>query len=135
LGQAKKAVCDRLPPKVSRSIKAALATFCIFALWSTTASAQSERGNITGLLTDPSGAAIAGAQLTIVQTATNAVAKAQTTGSGEYNAPNLPPGVYRIEVSAPGFKRFVQQNVTVSAGGTVRIDAVLQVRQVSDRSK
>ncbi len=94
--------------------------------------AQSERGNITGIISDPAGAAIAGAELSVISRDTNAVTKATTTSSGEYNAANLPPGVYRIEITAPGFKHFVQQNVVVSAATTVRVDALLQIGQVSE---
>jgi hypothetical protein len=93
---------------------------------------QSERGNITGIVTDPTGAAVAGASLTITQRDTNAAVSLTTTASGEYNAPNLLPGGYRIEITATGFKRFVQQNLVVSAGSTVRVDAVLQLGQVSE---
>ena len=94
--------------------------------------AQNERGSISGLLTDQTGAAVASAALSITQTATNAVTKTVSNASGEYSAPNLVPGTYRIDVSMAGFKHFVQQNVTVSAGGTVRIDVVLQLGQVSE---
>src|SRR5207237_3841315 len=59
--------------------------------------------------------------------------KLVTTNSGEYNAPNLPPGAYRVEITFSGFKRFVQQNVVVSAATTVRIDAQLQLGQVSEQ--
>ncbi len=94
--------------------------------------AQGERGNITGVVTDPTGAALAAAELSVISRDTNAVAKAITTSRGEYNVPNLPPGVYRIEITAVGFKRFLQQNVVVSAATTVRIDALLQLGQVSE---
>ena len=94
--------------------------------------AQSERGNITGLVTDPTGAAVAGAQLTLTQRDTNAIAKAVSTSTGEYNFPNLIPGAYRLEITSTGFKRFVQQNLMLSAGNTVRIDAALQLGQVSE---
>lgn len=66
--------------------------------------AQSERGSITGLITDPTGAAIAGAELSIVNRDTNAVAKSTTTSTGEFTLPNLPPGNYRVEITASGFK-------------------------------
>src|SRR5262249_404283 len=56
----------------------------------------------------------------------------QSTSAGDYNAANLSPGKYRIEISASGFKRFVQDNVTLTAGNTVRADAQLQIGQVSD---
>jgi hypothetical protein len=64
--------------------------------------AQSERGNITGIITDPAGAAVAGADLTVISRDTNAATKVTTTSTGEYNVPNMPPGVYRIEITAPG---------------------------------
>ena len=94
--------------------------------------AQSERGNITGIVTDPTGASVAGAQLTLVQRDTNTLTKAVSTGTGEYNLASLQPGAYKIEITASGFKRFVQQNLMVSGGGTVRVDATLQLGQVSD---
>jgi hypothetical protein len=94
--------------------------------------AQSERGNITGIVTDPTGAAVAGAQLTLTQRDTNAVSNAVATGAGEYNFPNLLPGAYKLEVSAAGFKRFMQQNITVSAGNSLRVDATMQIGQVSE---
>ncbi len=95
--------------------------------------AQSERGNITGIVTDPTGAAVAAAELSVIHRDTNATTRAVTTGTGEYNIPNLVPGVYRIEITAAGFKRFIQQNVTVSTSSTVRIDVQLQLGQVSER--
>ena len=94
--------------------------------------AQSERGNITGVASDPSGAAVAGAEITVTQRDTNAVVKGTTTASGEYNIPNLIPGAYRIDIVAAGFKRFVQQNLMINAGNTVRVDATLQLGQVSE---
>src|SRR2546423_8147681 len=95
--------------------------------------AQSERGNITGIVSDPTGAAVAGAQVAIVNRDTNATVNVVGSSSGEYNAPTLRPGIYRVEITAPGFKRFVQQNVAVSASGTVRLDAQVQLGQVSDQ--
>jgi hypothetical protein len=94
--------------------------------------AQSERGNISGIVSDPQGGAVAGASLKIVNLGTNALVSAVASPSGEYNAPNLSPGAYRIEVTAPGFKRFVQDNVIVAAASTLRADIQLQLGQVSE---
>src|ERR1700738_3231835 len=102
----------------------------LFITLVSSAMAQSERGNIAGIVTDPQGAAIAGAQLAVIHRDTNTTTRVTTTPSGEYNAPNLVPGVYRIEITAPGFKRFLDQNVTVGASSTVRVDAQLQLGQV-----
>src|SRR3954470_22227657 len=81
--------------------------------------AQIERGNITGVVTDPTGAAIASAELSVINRDTNGATKLITNSAGEYNAPSLQPGSYRIEITAPGFKHFVRQNIIVSASTTV----------------
>ena len=94
--------------------------------------AQSERGNISGIITDPQGAAVGGAVLRVINVNTNATVNAVAAQSGEYNAPNLSPGTYRIEITAPGFKRFVQENVIVAAASTLRTDIQLQLGQVSE---
>jgi len=70
------------------------------AVFATAAWAQEVTAAITGKITDPSGAAIAGAELNVVNPATNATAKAVSTATGEYNVPNLLPGVYRVEIAA-----------------------------------
>ncbi|MCX6626009.1 MAG: carboxypeptidase-like regulatory domain-containing protein, partial [Candidatus Solibacter sp.] len=66
--------------------------------------AQIDNGNITGRVTDPSGAVIAGAQVTVTQTAMNFEAVAQTNEEGIYRAQSLRPGPYRVSVTAAGFK-------------------------------
>jgi hypothetical protein len=95
--------------------------------------AQSERGSITGLVSDPTGAAIAGAEITVTNRDTNGVSKTVSSASGEYSVPNLSPGTYRIEVSSTGFKRYLQQNAVLTASSTMRIDAVMQLGQVTDQ--
>ena len=94
--------------------------------------AQSERGNITGVVTDASGSAMANVPVTIVNTATNSTERVSTTTTGEYNAPNLTPGTYRVEVSAPGFRGVVQNNIVLTAGATVRSDAQLQIGKLTE---
>ncbi|MBL8220361.1 MAG: carboxypeptidase regulatory-like domain-containing protein, partial [Bryobacterales bacterium] len=95
--------------------------------------AQTERGNITGVVTDPAGATVPAADITVIHRDTNAAQRTVSTNRGEYNVPNLFPGNYRIEITAAGFKRYVQQNLMVTAGGTLRIDAALQLGQVSEQ--
>src|SRR5437016_12422841 len=68
--------------------------------------AQSERGAITGLVTDTTGAVVAGASVEIVSRATNIAVRVTSTTAGEYNAANLSPGDYKVQVSAAGFQRF-----------------------------
>ncbi len=93
--------------------------------------AQTERGNITGQVKDPSGAAIPGAEVSAVQVTTNLRNTAQSTTAGEYNIP-VPPGVYRVVVSAAGFKRYARENVTVTAATTIRLDAMLEIGALTE---
>lgn len=94
--------------------------------------AQSERGNIAGIVTDPGGAAVANASLRVINRDTNATLNIQSTDTGEFSAPNLTPGAYRVEISASGFKTYLQNSVVVAAATTVRLDAQLQLGQVSE---
>src|SRR5215471_285052 len=94
--------------------------------------AQSERASIAGAVTDASGAKVANAPVAITNKATNISSRVITTSAGEYSAPNLSPGTYRVEISAPGFRRSVTDNVTLTAGGVSRIDVQLEVGQVSE---
>ncbi len=94
--------------------------------------AQSITGSITGLVTDASGAVIPGAEITIIQTDTNARSTVQTDASGNYTAPQLPRGSYRVEVSARGFKRYVQGGITLQIQQTARVDIQLTVGEVAE---
>jgi hypothetical protein len=94
--------------------------------------AQSDRGTITGVVTDSAGAVIPAAKVAVVHTGTNVTLNLVATEEGEFSATNLPVGPYRIEISQTGFKRYVQAGIIVTAGGTVRADAQLQVGQVSE---
>ncbi len=94
--------------------------------------AQTDRGSISGQITDASGAVIAGVQLSLTHTATNTTSSISASDTGEYSVPNLPVGAYRIEISQPGFKRYLQENIVVAAGLAVRVDVQLQLGQVSE---
>jgi outer membrane receptor protein involved in Fe transport len=94
--------------------------------------AQSERANLTGSVTDPSGAPIASATVIVIHLDTNTTAAVKTTPGGDYNVSNLSPGRYRVEMSAGGFKRFVREDVTLTAAGTVRLDAQLSLGQLTE---
>jgi hypothetical protein len=108
-------------------VQVACAFFVCAALF-----AQSERGNITGGVTDSTGAVVAGVAVLITNAATGVPERVVTTSAGEYNAANLVPGVYTIEISSPGFKRFSEAGITLTAGSTARIDAKLEVGAVGE---
>ncbi len=92
---------------------------------------QSEWGNITGVVTDPSGAVVAGAEIMIVATATNAAKTTISGTAGQYNIP-VAPGAYQVQVSLPGFKKYLAGNVVVTAATTVRLDIKLEVGALTE---
>jgi hypothetical protein len=88
---------------------------------------QAGTGTITGIITDPAGAAIPNANVEVKNTDTNAPYPTVTTGTGAYTVPQLPPGPYSVTVTAPGFKQLNRAGITVDAGQTVPLDLTLQV--------
>jgi hypothetical protein len=97
-----------------------------------TAFAQTERGNITGQITDSTGAAVPGATVIITNAATNISATFTTTNAGDYNAASLSPGTYRVEVTASGFKKAIRDAVVLTAAATMRADLRLEIGQVNE---
>ena len=89
--------------------------------------AQSDRGTITGTVSDPAGAVVAGAGIEARNVATGAVYPVASSTTGNYTIVQLPAGNYELSVSVPGFKKFVRQNLVVEVAGTLRIDALLEV--------
>ncbi|PYV44355.1 MAG: hypothetical protein DMG06_06710 [Acidobacteria bacterium] len=93
--------------------------------------AQGDRGTITGTVTDPSGAVIAGASVTATNTATRLSAQTATTSSGHYTIPALRVGTYEVTVEQAGFKKYVQSGIVVEVGQTVRADAAMQLGEAT----
>src|SRR5215469_13011115 len=93
--------------------------------------AQITTSTIVGTVTDTSGAAVPNAQVAAVNTSTNLSRSAQTNGEGEYRVEFLPVGEYRVEVTAGGFEKSVRTSVVLQVGQPARVDAQLQVGQVS----
>ena len=95
-------------------------------------SAQIDNGNITGRVTDPTGAAIAAAQVTVTQTETNFETPSVANEEGLYRAFNLRPGPYRVTVVAPGFKKAVRSGLDLRGGQTLAVDMKLEVGAVNE---
>src|SRR5262245_6464826 len=96
------------------------------------ASAQVGGGDITGVLTDQSGAAVPGATVTITNVATNRQRVVTSTSDGAYTAASLAPGDYRIEIALSGFTPVRRDGVTVVTGQKTRVDVVLSVGAVGE---
>src|SRR5436309_12715314 len=101
-------------------------------LFTTAAFAQTSTGSITGLVADASGAAIAGARITVRNMATNATVNTASTATGNFTAPSLPPGDYEIAVTAPGFKRAAAAHVEVRATQITTQNITLEVGDVAE---
>jgi hypothetical protein len=93
---------------------------------------QVDNGNITGRVTDPTGAVIAGARVTVTQTDMNFETQTETNEEGLYRAVQLRPGPYRITVVAQGFKRHVRENVVLRVNETLAIDARMEVGALAE---
>src|SRR5262245_14742311 len=96
-------------------------------------SAQTFRGTILGTVTDPSGAVVAGAKVTVKNTGTSLERTTQTSGDGSYSLPELPIGTYDVTVTQSGFQTFVAKGVTVDVAAERRVDANLKAGEVSTR--
>src|SRR5262245_9886015 len=96
-----------------------LLAICLF-IFALTAFAQTDRGTITGTVSDASGAVIPGATVEAKNLGTGITYNAGSSETGNYTLPQLPVGTYEVAVSLPGFKRFVSPNVTVSVAQVIR---------------
>jgi hypothetical protein len=103
----------------------------LLALAARVAHAQTPTGTIAGLMSDPSGAPVAGAPLTIINLVTGRPRIATTSGDGRFIVDALPPASYQIVVELDRFKR-VRRTANVEAGTTTRVDLALEVGSLSE---
>ncbi|MCU1335434.1 MAG: hypothetical protein JWO19_1015 [Bryobacterales bacterium] len=89
--------------------------------------AQSDRGTITGTVSDPAGAVVANAPIDIRNVETGIVNRAASSATGNYTIAQLPAGQYELSVTVPGFKKYVRQSLTVGVAQTFRVDVLLEV--------
>ncbi|MGA9884891.1 MAG: carboxypeptidase regulatory-like domain-containing protein [Candidatus Acidiferrales bacterium] len=87
---------------------------------------------LNGTVTDPSGAIVEGASITVRNTNTNAASTATTNGSGFYAVANLPPGNYNITVSHSGFANY-SQTFVLAVGESATVDAKLQLASQGEK--
>jgi len=95
--------------------------------------AQVERGTISGTISDSSGAPMIGVVITVTNAATGVEFKTITSDQGQYVAPNLIPGRYRVLASQAGFKTVAREDVIARANERSTVDLLLQVGEVTER--
>jgi len=88
---------------------------------------QTANGTITGTITDSTGAAIAGAAIEVTNTETGVNTPTVSTPTGAYTVPNLQPGAYSVNVTAPGFKKYTRSGLTLAAAQVLGLDIPLEV--------
>jgi Carboxypeptidase regulatory-like domain/TonB dependent receptor/TonB-dependent Receptor Plug Domain len=115
-----------------RSFIAATALL-LAALVSSPVSAQVAGGTLSGTITDPSGAGIPQAQITIKNLATGVERSLTTNTDGFYTVPNLLPGEYQVTISAKGFNTEVKPGITINVGALQVFDLALQIGTVTHR--
>ena len=121
-------------PRFARPRQAFPALFlfglCV-ALVGVPAPAQTFFGSVVGTVTDASGATVPDAAVTLTNPGTAERRTAQTDGNGNYQFVNLVPGSYKMDLEKPGFKRLTRDGIQVQVQATVRIDAAMQVGEVT----
>ena len=94
--------------------------------------AQSDRGTMTGTISDPAGAVIAGAGVEARNTETRALYPVAASATGNYTIPQLPAGTYELTATVPGFKKFIRTGLIIQAAQTIRVDATLEVGNATE---
>ena len=114
----------RLHPVLCLLVVCLLSSFPAFA--------QSPNGTISGVVLDPTGAIIAGADITVVNDATRIEYPTTTNNEGIYVVANLPPGSYRIQVAKIGFKTLIKPDIVLSVQDALAINFNLPIGAASE---
>src|SRR6266852_4975623 len=114
--------------KALRSIAIFLIAFCALDI----AYGQSQEGRILGTVTDQSGGLVKGAHVTITNVDTGVARTLETNDAGDYVAPSLPPGLYKLVVEATGFKKVERGGIRLEVAKDLRLDVTMQPGSVSE---
>jgi hypothetical protein len=119
--------------RVRPLVLSVLFSLVVFSLaFGGTATAQSFLGTIRGTVVDPQGAPVSGAAVVIVDESTGTSRTLETDGQGRYEAANLRPGTYRVEIATTNFKKFARSEVLVRASATALVDVSLELGNVNE---
>ena len=94
--------------------------------------AQAPTGQVSGSVTDPSGAVIAGAEVAALNQATNVRRTTTTNEDGIFNLPALPPGIYTLQIDAKGFPRQVRSGLELQVGQVATVNISMQIGNVAE---
>jgi len=122
--------CHRLLSRIGVFLPMLLAA--IFFLGASFSMAQVSGATLTGTVTDPKGAVVPNATVSIRNTATGVVREVTSNSDGFYAAPNLIPGPYEIKTAAPGFSAQVQRNIILTVGAQVTFNPSLAIGAITE---
>src|SRR6266853_5678415 len=106
--------------------------FLISGLLANASHAQSTNAAVGGQITDEQGRVVPGVTVLLTNLNTGVTYEAKTNGDGFYNAPNLPPGIYRANVTKDGFKSIVKGDIELHVQDVASINFQLQVGSVTE---
>src|SRR5246127_1887580 len=115
-----------IPPIQKCILALGLAILAILAFPGNLKAQSNISGDIAGTVTDPSGAAIPNAKVTVTNTTNGQVKSATSGNAGEFRVSLLSPGTYKVSITAPGFQT-TEQDTTVSAGTVSTLTVKLTV--------
>src|SRR5690606_26676942 len=114
-----------------RSMTRAFSLLTAAFIFSAVVFAQSNTGAITGVVTDPNGAVVPNASVTVTNQGTNEKRTVQTDGEGRYEVLSLPTGIYSIEANSSGFQTTTLRDLRLAVGERARADVALTASGVS----
>lgn len=119
---------------MKRSVLAVVATLgLLFAIWTPMASGQAVYGSIIGTVTDPSGAAVPNAKVTVSSQTKGTSVETTSNDSGNYSVTHLIPDVYSVRIEGQGFKTLQLKDIPVSADAAANVNAHFQVGSTSEQ--
>jgi hypothetical protein len=106
--------------------------FVFFLFMLNGGAAWAQTATLVGIISDPTGAALKGVSIKVIETATELTREAESTESGSYSVPQLRPGLYRVEAELSGFKTSIQKNVQLQLDERVPVDFRLEVGETTE---